>query len=180
MNSLPLLRQRLLCDDNIPRHRHRSAYAAVVLAGRYLEASQLGRRWLGPGDVAVHAPFAAHLNRIGAAGACILNLPVTSFNGPADTFGRVTDPDAIAMLARHNAADVIWTRANHVLLPISRDILHEAARLRANISGLKTPDAIHAATALLHGCTLFVSNDVGFRRVPNLPLVLLDDIVATP
>ena len=105
MNSLPVLRQRLPCDDQFPRHRHRSAYAAVVLAGRYLEASELGRRWLGPGDVALHAPFAAHLNRISAAGVSILNLPVTGIGGTADSFGCATDPDAIARLARDNAAD---------------------------------------------------------------------------
>jgi predicted nucleic acid-binding protein len=57
--------------------------------------------------------------------------------------------------------------------------LREAARLRATISGLKTPDAIHAATALQHGCALFVSNDVGFRRVPGLSLAILDDVLAT-
>ena len=65
------------------------------------------------------------------------------------------------------------------LLPITRDILLEAARLRAAIPGLKTPDAIHAATAIVLNCTLFVSNDAGFRRIPNLPLVLLDDVLAT-
>ncbi len=64
------------------------------------------------------------------------------------------------------------------LLPITRDILLEAARLRAAIPGLKTPDAIHAATAIVHDCALFVSNDAGFRRIPNFPLVLLDDVLA--
>ena len=58
--------------------------------------------------------------------------------------------------------------------------MREAARLRAIIPGLKTPDAIHAATALIHGCVMFVTNDTVFRRVPNLPLVLLDDVLAAP
>ena len=74
----------------------------------------------------------------------------------------------------------LWTKPNTRLLPISQDILREAARLRAAIPGLKTPDAIHAATALLHGCSLFVTNDVGFRRVPGLPLTLLDDVLSAP
>ncbi len=73
----------------------------------------------------------------------------------------------------------LWDRENVSLLPITRDILLEAARLRAAIPGLKTPDAIHAATAISHNCALFVSNDAGFRRIPNLPLVLLDDVLAT-
>ena len=66
------------------------------------------------------------------------------------------------------------------LQPITQNVLEEAARLRAVVPGLKTPDALHAATALLHGCALFVTNDAGFRRVPHLPFVLLDDILAAP
>lgn len=74
----------------------------------------------------------------------------------------------------------LWNRANTMLRPISQGILREAARLRAAIPGLKTPDAIHAATALIAGCALFVTNDVGFRRVPGLPLAILDDVIAAP
>ncbi len=66
-----------------------------------------------------------------------------------------------------------------VLLPLTQEILREAARLRAEIAGLRTPDALHAATALVAGCTLFLTNDTGFRRVPGLPLTLLDDVLAS-
>jgi predicted nucleic acid-binding protein len=76
--------------------------------------------------------------------------------------------------------EALWRQANTGLLPITQDVLREAARLRALIPGLKTPDAVHAATALLHGCILFVTNDVGFRRVPGLPLAILDDVLAAP
>ena len=74
----------------------------------------------------------------------------------------------------------IWTWANASLLPITETILREAAQLRATIPSLKTPDAIHAATALYRGCVLFVSNDKGFKHVPGLPLVLLDEVLAAP
>ena len=40
-----------------------------------------------------------------------------------------------------------------------------------------TSDALHAATALNAGCVLFVTNDAGFRGVPGLPLVILDDLL---
>lgn len=63
-------------------------------------------------------------------------------------------------------------------LPITRPILESAARLRS-IAGLKTPDAIHAATALSCGCTLFVTNDRAFERVPGLNVAVLDAIVRT-
>jgi predicted nucleic acid-binding protein len=62
------------------------------------------------------------------------------------------------------------------LLPITQPILREAARLRATTK-LRTPDALHAATARQAGCVLFVTNDVGFRGVASLPLVILDDLL---
>jgi predicted nucleic acid-binding protein len=61
------------------------------------------------------------------------------------------------------------------LLPITQSILREAARLRAT-TRLRTPDALHAATARQTGCALFVTNDVGFRGIAGLPLVILDDL----
>ena len=44
------------------------------------------------------------------------------------------------------------------LVPITRDLLIDAARLRA-LSRIKLPDAIHAATALRSGCASFLTND---------------------
>ncbi len=81
-----------------------------------------------------------------------------------------------AQLAANREA--LWQQPNTRLIPIDQPVLREAARLRASIAGLKTPDAIHAATALLHGCALFVTNDSGFKRVPGLSLVVLDDLLA--
>jgi len=63
------------------------------------------------------------------------------------------------------------------LMSITQSILREAARLRAAVPGLRTPDALHAATALLSDCALFLTNDIGFQRVPALPLAILDDVL---
>jgi predicted nucleic acid-binding protein len=62
------------------------------------------------------------------------------------------------------------------LLPITQPILRAAAQLRA-ATKLKTPDALHAATARQAGCVLFVTNDPDFRGVASLPLVILDDLL---
>lgn len=63
-------------------------------------------------------------------------------------------------------------------LPISQGILESAAQLRAG-HRLKTPDAIHAATALGSGCTLFVTNDQDFKRIPNLNVAVLSEVAAS-
>ncbi|MDQ2687255.1 MAG: PIN domain-containing protein [Armatimonadota bacterium] len=77
-----------------------------------------------------------------------------------------------------NDYEELWRQSNTRLLPITKAVLREAARLRASLPALRTPDAIHAATALLNGCALFLTNDTGFRRVPGLPLAVLDEVLA--
>ena len=69
--------------------------------------------------------------------------------------------------------------------PIDRTILLSAARLRANDRSLRLPDAVHVATALKTGCSLFLTGD---RRlaVPNpitslrLDRDTLDTIMRSP
>ena len=63
------------------------------------------------------------------------------------------------------------------LVSATRHLWEDTARLRAE-TGLKTPDALHAATALRAGCALFITNHTDFRRVQALPTVVLDDLLA--
>ncbi len=65
------------------------------------------------------------------------------------------------------------------LISISQKILRDAATLRAT-TNLKTPDAIHATTALSTTCAFFLTNDRAFRNVPNLSAIILDDVIASP
>ena len=65
------------------------------------------------------------------------------------------------------------------LIPISQTVLREAARLRAITPSLRTPDAIHAATAITSGCTQFLTNDQQLRIVTGLPVVILDEVLAS-
>ena len=62
------------------------------------------------------------------------------------------------------------------LIPATLATWEDAARIRAE-TGLATPDALHAATALRTGCAAFITNDADFRRVEGLPVVVLDDLV---
>lgn len=90
----------------IPRHRHREAYAAVVLSGGYEECGNRGRFRVGPGDVLLHGAFDAHLNRFPRQGARILNL-LDPGRLVTSGYGRVIDPDAIVRAAERDRAEAL-------------------------------------------------------------------------
>ena len=60
-------------------------------------------------------------------------------------------------------------------MPVSRDVLVAAARLRAE-TNMKLPDAIHAATAQLTGCTQFLTNDTHIKALPGLIILSLTEL----
>lgn len=64
------------------------------------------------------------------------------------------------------------------LIPISQSILRQAANIRAT-TNIKTPDAIHTATALSVRCNQFITNDRGFRNITGLPVIILNEILAS-
>jgi predicted nucleic acid-binding protein len=66
-------------------------------------------------------------------------------------------------------------------LPVRRDILVNAARLRAQRGSLRLPDAIHFATARAASCAFFISDDRRLSAPQDLTLLplgpfTLDDI----
>ena len=70
----------------------------------------------------------------------------------------------------------VFNSAEMELIPATLALWEDAARIRARM-GLKTSDALHAATALSVGCALFITNDTDFRRVEGLPVTILDDLL---
>ena len=55
------------------------------------------------------------------------------------------------------------------LIEVTANMASEASRIRAE-SSLRTPDALHLATALMQKAGWFVTNHKAFTRLPNLPL----------
>jgi predicted nucleic acid-binding protein len=62
------------------------------------------------------------------------------------------------------------------LFPVSTSVLEAMARLRAGQAAMRTPDAIHAATAQLAECEVFLTNDHRLKAVAGLRVSLLSDI----
>lgn len=63
------------------------------------------------------------------------------------------------------------------LMPITNKVLEQAISLRAR-DGLKTPDAIHAATALESGCKVIITNDSAFNRLNDISVLVLSEIAS--
>jgi len=90
--------------------------------------------------------------------------------------------ETLVMPLRQNNTTLVQTyeqlllSADIQLIPVSQKILRDAATLRSSIN-LKTPDAIHATTALSANCAFFLTNDRAFRNVLKLPTLILDDVI---
>ncbi|MCS6624613.1 helix-turn-helix domain-containing protein [Roseibacterium beibuensis] len=95
--------QILTADDRIERHRHGRGYAAVVLAGGYVEAGDRGRFRARPGQVLIHGPWESHMDAVSRTGAVVLNLPLSVDVDFAA--GTVPDPDAVARAAQRDLVE---------------------------------------------------------------------------
>jgi predicted nucleic acid-binding protein len=74
---------------------------------------------------------------------------------------------------------ILSNSRNFVVLPVSDAIAVEAARLRA-FHTLKTPDAIQLATAIIGGAASFLTNDTRLTSIPNVRIVVLNQLLASP
>lgn len=63
---------------------------------------------------------------------------------------------------------------NWVVRNVDREVARSAAAIRAN-TGMKAPDALIAATAVLEGCDAIIGNDRDFARLSDVPYLVLDD-----
>lgn len=61
------------------------------------------------------------------------------------------------------------------VVSINATIGEAAAHLRAQY-GIRTPDALHLATAIETGCDAFLTNDLALKRVSQIPVLALDDL----
>ena len=60
------------------------------------------------------------------------------------------------------------------LTPVTAKIARNAAQLRATYK-LRTPDALHIATAIQWECDAFITNDIALKRVTELNVIAFAD-----
>lgn len=71
--------------------------------------------------------------------------------------------------------DILVNSDAYTLVPVTVPIAESAADLRARYN-LRTPDALHVATAIASGCDAMLTNDAQLKRVQELPILLLDEL----
>jgi AraC-like DNA-binding protein len=92
--------------EHLPRHPHDHGFAAVLLAGGYVEAGDTGRHRVTPGEVLLHRSWESHLDGFDARGAEVL---VFALEDEADmpVLGRIGDPDALVRLAERDPVEAL-------------------------------------------------------------------------
>jgi predicted nucleic acid-binding protein len=71
--------------------------------------------------------------------------------------------------------DMLLNTDHITTLPVSVPIANRAAHLRARYR-LRTPDALHIATAIISGCDAFLTNDLDLTRVQEVRVLALDEL----
>lgn len=71
--------------------------------------------------------------------------------------------------------DRIVHGSNTMFVTIDDTVARQAADLRAHYN-LRLADALQVSVALLAGCDALLTNDISFKRVANLRIVLIDDL----
>ena len=71
--------------------------------------------------------------------------------------------------------DILFNVEGLFTVPLTSEIAKEAAQLRARYK-IRTPDAIHLATAAHKGASFFLTNDSRLPSLPTLKVLVLDQL----
>lgn len=71
---------------------------------------------------------------------------------------------------------ILLAERHLTVLPVDGEVAERAARLRATY-GLRTPDAIQVAAAIIGEATHLLTNDLRLKRVAEVEVVALDDFL---
>ena len=64
------------------------------------------------------------------------------------------------------------------LAPVDRRVIERAVQLRADL-GLRSMDALHLATALVHECDTFLTNDQRLNAADQIRVLTLRELAGT-
>jgi uncharacterized protein len=120
------------------------------------------------GTVKVRRPIELRLERIRSRGAFILTSRISRLECRCKPLREQKD----GLLRLY---DTFFVGPEVAVAEISEGVVEKATELRASF-GFKTPDAIHAATAILARVSEFWTVDRGFLRSPDLKVELFEAV----
>jgi len=129
----------------------------------YLDANVVIR--LVEGDAATRAPLAARL-------ASSLGVPGSLVTSRLTRLECRSKPLRAGDAATLAAFDVFYAGVELILVEVGAAVVERATDLRARYN-LKTPDALHYATAVEVGAALFLTGDRALSRCSEVPVELL-------
>jgi AraC-like DNA-binding protein len=127
--------QRLPPWTKLPTHSHSLGYAAIVLAGSYLEFGDHGRQPAAAGEVLVHDPFNAHGDITGPAGATIVNVPLSIDDSLTVKSCKIEDPDWLLGAILDEDFDLAAFLKGCPILPPSEEGPHDLLARDLNSDG---------------------------------------------
>jgi predicted nucleic acid-binding protein len=72
--------------------------------------------------------------------------------------------------------EILLNSQNLTVLPLLNETSDEAAKLRGKYN-IRTPDAVQVATAIYGGASGFLTNDTKLRKIKEIEIIVLDDII---
>ena len=117
------------------------------------------------GDVATRAPLTTRL-------ASCLRVPGSLVTSRLTRLECRSKPLRLSDLATLAQFDVFFAGVELILAEVNPAVIERATELRARYN-LKTPDAIHFATAVECGATLFLTGDRALARCSEIAVEVL-------
>lgn len=117
------------------------------------------------GDAATRAPLVARL-------AASLGVPASLATSRLSRLECRSKPLRAGDVATLAQFDVFFAGVELLLLEVSAAIVERATDLRARYN-LKTPDALHYATAVEAGAAVFLTGDQALLRCSEVPVEVL-------
>ena len=79
--------------------------------------------------------------------------------------------------AARDYKELLTTFPNLQMVGLDADLADKASEVRAKFN-LKTPDAIQVAATLQTGGTAFITNDPVFKRITEIEVLLIDELIS--
>ena len=129
----------------------------------YVDANVLIR--IIEGDAATRAPLEVRLFLLRNTGRFLLTSRLTRLECRVKPL-RSNDTVLLSLY------DAFFSGAEVELLDLTADVVEKATKLRAKLN-VKTPDALHLASAILAGATAFLTGDQALVRCTEIPVEVM-------